>query len=138
MPELFELSAYETSAEAFFETLKKHRADLVLDVRLRNTSQLCGFTKSRDLAYLVPEITGAQYASDVNFAPEPALLDLYIKKKIPWEDYRDRYLAQMKKTGAAEHFKKTYGDFRSVCLLGTATRARRSHAEALLGLLKSL
>ncbi|MGN1023019.1 MAG: hypothetical protein ACI4OJ_05945, partial [Lachnospiraceae bacterium] len=59
--EFFTLSAYETSAEAFFTALKDHHTDLVLDIRLHNSNQLCGFTKERDLAYLVPALTGADY-----------------------------------------------------------------------------
>ncbi len=39
------LSAYQTTAERFFTTLVDHKVDLLLDVRLHNTNQLCGFTK---------------------------------------------------------------------------------------------
>lgn len=45
MKNLYVLSAYETSAEKFFESLKQFKVDLVLDIRQKNDSQLCGFTK---------------------------------------------------------------------------------------------
>jgi hypothetical protein len=56
---IFLLSAYETSAADFFQTLVRNKADLMLDVRQGNTSQLCGFTKKKDLAFFVPQLTGA-------------------------------------------------------------------------------
>jgi hypothetical protein len=130
--ELFTLSAYETSAEAFFRALQEHHADLVLDVRLRNSNQLCGFTKERDLAYFVPLITGAKYFHDLRLAPYPALLSSYQKHTIDWARYRDGYLKQMKDADTAAYFYQQYGRFAHVCLLGTATKKRRSHSEALL------
>lgn len=137
MTEVFALSAYETSAEQFFRTLIARHADLVLDVRLRNSGQLCGFTKAADLAYFVPALTRAAYVSDPLFAPAPALLADYLAKKIDWNGYARGYGALIAERGAAQHFRTAYGRYSAVCLLGTATKARRSHAEALCGLLEA-
>lgn len=136
MAEIFDLSAFGTSAEQFFTTLKRRGTDLVLDVRLRNSNQLCGFTKEKDLAYLVPEITGAAYRHDLVFAPSPELLGAYQRGSIGWDEYRRRYLEEMRGAGARDYFGATYGAFRRVCVLGTATPKRRSHSEALVGLLQ--
>ncbi len=133
---LFTLSAYETTAEHFFETLKKQRADLVLDVRLRNTNQLCGFTKEKDLAYFVHTITGAEYVHDLRFAPASELLDLYTKHAIDWNGYRSGYLEEMEARNARSIFNDSYGRYASICILGTATTHRRSHSEALLDYLE--
>ncbi len=135
MPEFFELSAYQTSAKDFFETLKAHNADLVLDVRLKNSNQLCGFTKRKDLEYLVPQLTGAAYVHDLTFAPSPDLLDSYIHHRIDWNEYKNKYLEQMADVDAVAHFKKEYSKYKHVCILGTATKKRRSHSEALSELL---
>ena len=43
----------KTTAEGFFERLLKSGVKRVVDVRLRNTSQLAGFAKSDDLAYFL-------------------------------------------------------------------------------------
>ena len=129
------VSAYETSAESFFETLRENGVDLVLDVRLRNTNQLCGFTKRGDLAYLVPALTGADYIHDVQFAPTDELLGRYVHGKIGWDEYSDEYRSLMGERGSAEAFEAKYGTYRMVALLGTGTRKRRSHAEALESLL---
>ncbi|MCH3942265.1 MAG: DUF488 domain-containing protein [Atopobiaceae bacterium] len=131
MPGIVVMSAYETSAERFFETLRSRGVDLVLDVRLRNTNQLCGFTKRGDLAYLVPALTGAAYVHDEQFAPSDELLGRYVHGKIGWEEYAREYRGLMGERGATEAFRAKYGSFRMVALLGTGTRKRRSHAEAL-------
>lgn len=135
MPDIFMLSAYETSAEQFFDSLLSHSTDLVLDVRLKNTNQLCGFTKQKDLEYLIPKITGAEYVHDLRFAPTPELLDRYLKHWINWEDYREQYNALMEQRGSESIFRSSYGMYSSICILGTATKKRKSHSEALVQIL---
>ena len=137
MSEIFTLSAYETSAAQFFETLLSHHTDLVLDVRLKNSNQLCGFTKQKDLEYLISKITGAVYIHDLRFAPSSVLLDQYLQHLIGWEDYFARYITQIREQDAAGAFQKTYADYHSICILGTATKKRRSHSEALADFLSS-
>lgn len=132
-----EISAYETSASDFFGKILQNHADLVLDVRLKNESQLCGFTKKKDLAYFVPVICGASYVHDRFFTPEPELLDRYLHGWIRWEEYARRYRASMEAQNASGYFQEHYGRYCRVCLIGTATRKRRSHSEVLLELLRS-
>jgi uncharacterized protein YeaO (DUF488 family) len=131
----YTLSAYETTARDFFGFLTEHKIDLVLDVRLKNANQLCGFTKKKDLEYLVPALTHAAYVHDLRFAPEPELLEKYLNHWINWEQYKKEYRLQMEKNKAAAVFKKEYGMYAAVCILGTATKKRRSHSEVLEELL---
>lgn len=133
---IFTISAYETSAADFFGQLQKHSADLVLDVRLKNTGQLCGFTKLKDLQYLVPALTGAAYVHDPLFAPSPELLERYLSHEYSWEDYRREYRRLIRRRGALSVFREQYGNYHSVAVLGTATRRRQSHSEALMELLQ--
>jgi hypothetical protein len=134
-PKIYTLSAYETSAQDFFESLKEHETDLVVDVRLKNSNQLCGFTKRKDLEYLIPIITGAKYVHDLRFAPDPVLLERYLHKWCSWDEYAELYQKQMQKNGNVAAFKSAYGAYHSICILGTATKKRRSHSEALVQLL---
>jgi uncharacterized protein YeaO (DUF488 family) len=133
--QVFVLSAYETTAEAFFGTLLAHHVGLVLDARLRNESQLCGFTKKRDLAYFVETIAHAKYVHDLTFAPTDDLLSRYIKGVIDWEEYADGYTALLQERDALAKFRKEYKSLRPVCLLGAGTRKRHSHVETLCALL---
>jgi uncharacterized protein YeaO (DUF488 family) len=131
MQDVYVLSAYETSAERFFETLLEHGTELLLDVRRKNTNQLCGFTKQRDLEYLTGKIAGAKYIHDLRFAPEPDLLEDYLKHRSGWDEFRAGYCAQMEKIDAVGLFGQEYGAYRSVCILGAGTVKRRSHSEIL-------
>ncbi|NJP41585.1 DUF488 domain-containing protein [Oscillospiraceae bacterium HV4-5-C5C] len=138
MQSILAISAYQTSAEAFFTTIREARADLVLDVRLHNESQLAGFSKQRDLAWLVPALCQADYVCDRFFAPEPGLLSRYIKRELSWDTYAGAYRNQMQAADVSGYFIQHYGQYRRVCLIGTATKKRRSHSEVLQELLTPL
>ena len=130
------ISAYETTASKFFGCLEERKIDLALDVRLKNTNQLAGFTKRDDLAYFVKRLTGAEYKHDLLFAPAPTLFERYIHGNIDWDAYASAYRDDLRERNAIEQFFDRYGDKRSVALVGTATRARRSHAEVLKEMLE--
>ncbi len=129
------ISAYETTAEAFFERLANWKADLVLDTRLKNTNQLSGFTKRDDLAFFVDRLAHARYVHDKLFAPAPTMLERYLHGNIGWEAYAEAYREDMREREAVPRFFESYGEFDSVALVGTATRARRSHVEVLKSML---
>lgn len=130
------ISAYETSAELFFDHLEQWGVDLVLDVRLKNTNQLSGFTKRDDLAFFVQRIAQAQYAHDVLFAPAATKLERYLHGNLDWEDFAAAYEALMNEREAIPYFFEHYGSYQSVALVGTATRTRRSHAEVLKAMIE--
>jgi len=64
----------------------------VLDVRLHNTSQLAGFAKRDDLAYLVQTICSAGYVEVPDLTPEAEMLKRYRAKQIGWDEYATAYL----------------------------------------------
>ena len=125
------LSAYETTAEAFFDKLAEWDADLVLDVRLKNTNQLAGFTKRDDLDYFVHKIQHADYAHDVLFSPATTVLERYLRGSMDWEEFFVTYHKEMVERDAVAQFFERYGGYRSVAIVGTATHKRRSHVEIL-------
>lgn len=129
------ISAYETTAEAFFDRLAEWKVDLVLDTRLKNTNQLAGFTKRDDLAFFVDRLAHARYVHDKLFAPAPTMLERYLHGNIGWEAYAEAYREDMREREAVPRFFESYGEFDSVALVGTATRARRSHVEVLKSML---
>ncbi len=130
------LSAYQTTAEEFFDKVIAWKTDLVLDVRLKNTNQLAGFTKQEDLAYFTRVIAHADYAHDVEFSPSKTLLDQYLDHGMSYEDYFAAYKKEMEQRDAIPAFFEKYGRYRSIAIVGTATDKRRSHAEELRVLLE--
>lgn len=129
--DLHVISAYQTSAQEFFEQLEQWHTLMVVDIRLHNTSQLSGFTKLHDLEYFCHRILNANYAHDVEFSPASTTLDAYLHHKITWEQYFAAYRQEMEERKAIPQFLERYGEYDSVTIIGTATDQRRSHAEVL-------
>jgi hypothetical protein len=67
----------------------------VVDVRLRNRSQLSGFAKSGDLGYFLDRLCEASYEREGRFTPTPELLLAYRKREIAWRDYESAFLELM-------------------------------------------
>ena len=70
---LFTIGYTKKSAQEFFGLIKANRIDVLIDVRLYNSTQLAGFSKSRDLQYFLTELCGCGYVWAKQFAPSAAL-----------------------------------------------------------------
>jgi uncharacterized protein (DUF488 family) len=81
----------QSSAEHFFGRLQRAGIRRLIDVRLNNISQLAGFAKRDDLAYLLGQVCGADYVHEPLLAPTAELLRAYRRKDIAWEEYADRF-----------------------------------------------
>lgn len=83
------------SAEQFFDLLERSGTRRIVDVRLNNTSQLAGFSKRDDLAYLLRKICGMGYIHMAKLAPTRDLLSDYRKGSIDWNTYESRFIKLM-------------------------------------------
>ena len=92
---LYTIGFTKKSAEDFFELLSASGASRLVDIRLKNVSQLAGFAKRDDLEYLVGRVCGMDYVHLTELAPDAELLDDYRKKRIDWPTYEGRFLALM-------------------------------------------
>jgi uncharacterized protein (DUF488 family) len=88
------------TAEAFFGSLAENRVLRVLDVRLRNNSQLAGFAKRDDLRYFLAELSDAEYQHLPALAPTPELLRGYRDKSVTWAQYEEIYTAILLQSAA--------------------------------------
>ena len=93
---LWTIGFTKTSAERFFGQLQSSGAKRLLDVRLNNVSQLSGFAKRDDLAYFLRRICDIDYLHMPSLAPTADMLDAYRKRKIPWDEYEQRFLDLMR------------------------------------------
>jgi len=89
---LFTIGFTKTSAESFFNRLKKAGVRRVVDVRLNNISQLAGFAKKDDLRYFLKAIGDIDYIHQPEFTPTQEMLDAYKKDGGNWSDYEKRFL----------------------------------------------
>jgi len=119
--EIYSIGFTQKSAREFFNTLKAHGIERLLDVRLNNTSQLAAFAKQAYLAYFLHEICGAAYEHEPLLAPTQEMLDAYKKQKGSWEDYNEAYLALIRTRKVEAALSKKSFRKKTVLLCSEAT-----------------
>ncbi len=88
---IFTIGFTKTTAENFFERLKRSGAKAIVDVRLNNVSQLAGFAKRDDLKYFSKSICNMDYRHLPKLAPTKDILDQYKKNGGDWADYEEKF-----------------------------------------------
>src|ERR1035437_10093418 len=66
---LFTIGFTKTDAQTFFEKIQNAGVKKVIDIRLKNTAQMAGFTKKGDLPYFLRAIANIDYVHFVELAP---------------------------------------------------------------------
>jgi uncharacterized protein (DUF488 family) len=133
---VFTIGFTKKSLRDFIEALRGAGVKRVVDVRLRNTSQLAGWSKQPDFAYLLEEGFGIAYEHHPEFAPTGQLLDAY-KKDHDWPRYEERFnrlLAERSPEDEARELLKKD----SICLLCAEPKADKCHRRMVAEYLKSL
>ncbi len=90
MPTLYTIGYERRPLSEFIHLLQKAGIDAVIDIRLRNTSQLAGYTKRDNLAFLLHEGFAIAYEHRPELAPTAEILDGY-KDDQDWSVYEDRF-----------------------------------------------
>ena len=88
---LYTIGFTKKTAEEFFSSIKSYRILKVIDIRLKNVSQLSGFAKKEDLKYFLTTLCDCEYQHLPMLAPTKDLLEGYKKKKITWEEYENEF-----------------------------------------------
>lgn len=81
----------------------------LVDIRLNNTSQLAGFAKKEDLAYIM-ELVGIHYIHDVSLAPTSEILEAYKKKKISGSEFGKLYVDLLEKRRIQDRISEIIGE----------------------------
>ena len=89
--EIYTIGFTKKSAEQFFEILRKAGIKRVIDIRLKNNSQIAGFTKAADLKFFLKRILNADYIHLLDLAPTEEILKGYQGEKIDWGEYERRF-----------------------------------------------
>lgn len=90
MLQIYTIGFSKKSLREFIKLLKNSKVTKLVDIRLNNTSQLAGYAKKDDLAYIL-ELVQIKYTHDKSLAPDRDLLDKYKKSDITWSEYKKRY-----------------------------------------------
>ncbi|TJX12702.1 DUF488 domain-containing protein [Tissierella creatinini] len=124
---IYTIGFTKKTAERFFNILKENRIELVLDIRLNNTSQLAGFAKFPDIKYFLNQICGIEYIHDVRFSPSEETLKRYKKKAINWEQYISEFNITMNERNINKDIKENYSLDKNVCLLCSEVTSENCH-----------
>ena len=100
----------------FIGQLQEAGVDAVIDVRLRNTSHLAGYTKRDDLAFLLREGFGIAYEHHPELAPTSEIFNAYRDDK-DWAAYEARFLPLLTERAAEGVGREILARYQSPCLL---------------------
>jgi uncharacterized protein (DUF488 family) len=116
MPTIYTIGHTQKTLERFIHLLQEAGVDAVIDVRLRNTSQLAGFAKRDDLAFLLREGFGIEYEHHAELAPTPEILDAY-KTGGDWLAYEAHFIPLLNERNAKSIGRELLARYRHPCLL---------------------
>jgi hypothetical protein len=82
------------SARRFFGLLEENKVSKVVDIRLRPSGQLAGFTKKEDLEYFLDRLLRCGYVHVPALSPAPEIMDSYRNDK-NWDAFVKTFKALM-------------------------------------------
>jgi len=140
MSTIYTIGYQRKSLATFIGQLREAGVDAVIDVRLRNTSHLAGYTKRDDLAFLLREGFGIAYEHHPELAPTDEILDAY-RDDGDWSAYEVRFPPLLEERAAEGIGREILERYRAPCLLCAEPTAEHCHrhlvaeywAERLLG-----
>ena len=126
MTTVYTIGYTHKSLEQFVRLLQSSGVDAVIDIRLRNTSQLAGFTKRDDLAFLLREGFGIGYEHRLDLAPTDEILDSY-KRDPDWAAYERTFLPLLARRRTEEIGRDLLARYSRPCLLCAEPTPDRCH-----------
>src|SRR5262249_33477572 len=115
----------QKSLRDFVGLLREAGVDGVVDIRLNNTSQLAGYAKRHDLAFIL-ETFGIGYLEEKQLAPTPELLDAYHHNH-DWPAYEHVFTALLAARPLAEVLFEIEHRFARPCLLCAEPEPSQCH-----------
>ena len=113
------------SARDFFESLREVEARYLLDVRLRNDSQLASFTKKGNIESLTQELTSLTYRELPILAPKEEMFKQYRTDK-DWARYEQKYIQFLRERDVTSEIDRSHFDGGAV-LLCSEPKPERCH-----------
>ena len=126
MSTIFTIGHTKKSLERFIRLLQDAEVDAVIDIRLRNTSQLAGFAKRDDLAFILREGFGIEYHHCPELAPTGEILDAY-KADSDWSAYERAFRLLLAERDAVAIGRELLARHRRPCLLCSEPTADHCH-----------
>jgi uncharacterized protein (DUF488 family) len=126
--QLFTIGYERKPLSHFVAELRAAGVDAIIDIRLRNTSHLAGYTKKDDLAFLLSEGFGIAYEHHPELAPSDEILDAYkVKRGTDWSRYEEQFLPLLEAREARTIGQAILARYRAPCLLCKEAAADHCH-----------
>ena len=126
MPTLYTIGFQRKPLSQFIALLRQAGVDAIIDIRLRNTSQLSGYTKRDDLAFLLNKGFDIAYEHRPDLAPSGDILDAYREDK-DWAAYEERFNPLLAERQAETIGRDILSRYQSPCLLCSEPTADHCH-----------
>ena len=123
---LYTIGYKSKSLATFISQLRDAGVEAVIDVRLRNTSHLAGYTKRDTLAFLLQEGFGIAYEHHPELAPTPEILDAY-REDQDWAAYEACFAPLLAERAAEDVGREILARYRVPCLLCAEPTADHCH-----------
>jgi uncharacterized protein (DUF488 family) len=116
MTKLYTIGYKQKPLRTFIGQLRDAGVDVLVDVRLRNTSHLLGYTKRDDLAFLLQEGFGIAYEHHPELAPTEEIL-LGYRQEGDWATYETQFRPLLLERAADEVGRDILARYQQPCLL---------------------
>ncbi len=126
MPTLYTIGFQRKPLSQFIALLRQAGVDAIIDIRLRNTSQLSGYTKRDDLAFLLSEGFDIAYEHRPDLAPSGDILDAYREDK-DWAAYIEHFNPLLAERQAETIGRDILSRYQAPCLLCSEPTADHCH-----------
>jgi uncharacterized protein (DUF488 family) len=126
MTRVYTIGYQRKPLSTFINQLRDAGVDTVIDIRLRNTSHLLGYTKQDTLDFLLREGFNMAYEHHPELAPTREILDTY-RNNGDWTTYEASFLPLLEERAAEQVGREILARHRAPCLLCAEPRAERCH-----------
>lgn len=114
------------SLQQFLALLEDAGVTKLVDARLRPSSQLSGFAKRDDLAFLLPTFAGIEYEHEPRLAPTPAIFGALRQSK-DWARFEVEFKALAAERGTSAILADAAADHERIALLCSEAQPDRCH-----------
>ena len=126
MPTVYTLGYERRPLSEFVGLLQQAGVDALIDIRLRNTSHLAGYTKRDDLAFLLQQGFGIAYQHHPELAPTAEILDDYMQDH-DWSRYEQRFQQVLRERGSEAVGREILARHHAPCLLCHEAASEHCH-----------
>ncbi len=124
---LYTIGFTQKRAETFFDLLRKHGVERLVDIRLNPGGQLAGFAKKDDLPYFLSKLAdGCRYVHVPELAPTKEILHAF-RTDSDWAGYAARFEALMDERRIPETLDRQQFEALASCLLCSEPTPQECH-----------